>query len=86
MALSSNFLSNHDSLFLGLMRAGPYGKGYPRTPLSYTWAYHAQPFYTLQAGHPQNGLMAVSGVAHLQGGRPASSTPLDTPHRTGLDA
>jgi len=29
-------------------------------------------FYALQAGHPRNGITAVSGVAHLQGGRPAA--------------
>jgi hypothetical protein len=40
----------------GSENAGPYGKGYPRTPLSFT--------RVLWAGHPRNGLMAVPGVAH----------------------
>jgi hypothetical protein len=44
---------------------------------------HALPFYALWAGHPWKGLVAVSGVARLQGGRP-SSTPLDTPRRTPM--
>jgi hypothetical protein len=47
-----------------------YGKGWPWTPLSYTWARHAQPFYALRAGHPINGVMAVLGV-RLLGVRPA---------------
>jgi hypothetical protein len=38
-----------------LQHAGPYGKGYPRTPLSFMRARHAQPLYALRAGHPPNG-------------------------------
>jgi hypothetical protein len=34
------------------VEAGLYGNEYPRTPLSFTQARHAQPFYTLRAGHP----------------------------------
>jgi hypothetical protein len=30
------------------------------------------PLYALQAGHPPNGLTAIWGVAHPQGGRPAA--------------
>jgi hypothetical protein len=51
---------------------GPYGRGYPRTPGSFTWARHARPFYALRVGHLQNRIKAVSGVACLQGRQPAA--------------
>jgi hypothetical protein len=35
---------------------------------SFTQACHALPFYDLRAGHPRNGLRAVSGVARPHGG------------------
>jgi hypothetical protein len=62
-------------------KLGPYGKGYPRNPLSFT--RNAQPFYALQADHPQNYHMALPRVACPQGRQPFS-TPLDTTRRTGL--
>jgi hypothetical protein len=45
---------------------------WPWTLLSFTRACHALPFYVLWAGHPLNGLTAVSGVDRSQGGRPAA--------------
>jgi hypothetical protein len=36
------------------------------------WARHALTIYTLQADRPRNSLTAVSGVARLQGERPAA--------------
>jgi hypothetical protein len=42
---------------------GLYGKGCPRTPLSFTRARHAQPFYALWEGQPRNG--------RFRGGPPA---------------
>jgi hypothetical protein len=36
------------------MTSGSYGKGYPRTDQSFTRVRHAQPFYALRVGYPQN--------------------------------
>jgi hypothetical protein len=44
-----------------------YGMGWPLT-----WSRHALPFYALRVGNPYSGLTAVSGVAPLQGRRPAA--------------
>jgi hypothetical protein len=46
---------------------------------------HAQPFHALRAGHPLNGLTAITGVARpaYRGLRP-SSTLLDTPRCTPM--
>jgi hypothetical protein len=46
---------------------------------------HARPLYALRVGHPPNGLTAVWGWPALwAGGLRPSSSPLDTPSRTGL--
>jgi hypothetical protein len=65
--------------------AGPYGKGYPRTDKSFMRARHARPLYALRVGHPPNSLTTVRGwPARRAGGLRPSSSPLDTPSRTGL--
>jgi hypothetical protein len=56
----------------GRLQSWALGKGWPRTPKSFTRARQALPFYALWAGHPWNGLTAVSGVVHPQGRRLAA--------------
>jgi hypothetical protein len=55
-----------------LVRSRPARQGVSTDSQSFTQARHAQPFYALQAGHPLNGITAVSGVACPQGGWPAA--------------
>jgi len=58
---------------LGIRReVRPVWQGVSTDCLKFHLGLHARPFYALRAGHPRNGLMAISGVASPQIGRPVA--------------